>query len=257
VTLLDVGQGLAVAVETRTHSLLFDTGPQYGPDIDAGGRVVAPVLLGSGIAHLDTMIVSHNDLDHSGGALTVLQALPVGEVVSSLAETNPINLRAAIHRRCLAGEHWDWDGVAFDILYPSAGDYATVAKVNDLSCVLRVSAAGSSAMITGDIEKGAEAALLTRGAPLRADVLVAPHHGSHTSSTPQFVAAVAPTTAVFTVGYLNRFGHPRPDIVARYVSAGSVILRTDETGAIRFELGATGVSTDAYRVSHQRYWYGR
>jgi competence protein ComEC len=256
-TVLDVGQGLAVAVETRTHTLLFDTGPQYGPDIDAGGRVVAPVLLGSGIARLDTMIVSHNDLDHSGGALSVLQALPVGEVLSSLAETNPINQRAASHRRCFAGEHWDWDGVAFDILYPAVEDYATVAKVNDLSCVLRVSAAGTSALITGDIEKGAEAALLTRGAPVRSNVLVVPHHGSHTSSTPQFVTAAAPAVAVFTVGYLNRFGHPRPDVVERYAKQGSVILQTDETGAIRFDLGASGVATDAYRISHQRYWYGR
>lgn len=256
-TVLDVGQGLAVVVETHTHALLFDTGPQYGPDIDAGGRVVAPVLLGSGIAHLDTMIVSHNDLDHSGGALSVLQALPVGEVVSSLAETHPINQRAASHRRCHAGEHWDWDGVAFEILYPAAGDYATVTKVNDLSCVLRVSTAGGSVLITGDIEKGAEAALLARGAPVRTEVLVVPHHGSHTSSTPQFVAAVAPATAVFTVGYLNRFGHPRPDVVARYANSGSAILRTDETGAIRFDLDANGVTTDAYRVSHQRYWYGR
>jgi competence protein ComEC len=256
-TVLDVGQGLAVAVETHSHTLLFDTGPQYGPDIDAGGRVVAPVLLGSGIARLDTMIVSHNDLDHSGGALSLLQAMPVGEVLSSLAESHPINQRAASHRRCLAGEHWDWDGVAFDILSPTADDYATVAKVNDLSCVLRVSTPGSSALITGDIEKGAEAALLARGAVLRADVLVVPHHGSHTSSTPQFIAAVAPTTAVFTVGYLNRFGHPRPDVVARYTQQGSNLLRTDETGAIEFELGATGVTTDAYRISHQRYWYGR
>jgi competence protein ComEC len=257
ITVLDVGQGLAVVIETRSHTLLYDTGPQYGPDVDAGSRVVTPVLRGTGIARLDTMVVSHNDLDHSGGALSVLGAMPVDLVLSSLAATHPIHARAALHQRCVAGQSWVWDGVAFDMLHPTRADYAAPGKVNDLSCVLRVKTAHGAMLLTGDIEKGAEAEMLESSAPLASTVLVAPHHGSRTSSTPQFIAAVAPAITVFTVGYLNRFGHPRADVVARYVQQGSATMRTDETGAIRFDFGVAGVSVDAYRVTHARYWQGR
>jgi competence protein ComEC len=257
VTVLDVGQGLAVVVETRGHVLLYDTGPQYGPDVDAGNRVVTPVLRGMGIGKLDAMIVSHNDLDHAGGALSILGAMPVDLVLSSLAAGHPIVSRAPLHQRCLAGQGWVWDGVAFDILHPVRADYAAPGKVNDLSCVLRVQTAHGSILLTGDIEKSAEAEILAREATLASTILVAPHHGSRTSSTPQFIAAVAPAITVFTVGYVNRFGHPRADVVARYAQHGSAVMRTDETGAIRFGFDAGGVSVDAYRSSHARYWQGR
>jgi competence protein ComEC len=257
ITVIDVGQGLAVLVETREHVLLYDTGPQYGPEADAGSRVVVPVLRGGGIDRIDTMIVSHNDSDHSGGALSVLDAMPVGLVLSSLAVTNPIHDRAALHERCLAGQAWTWDAVEFSILNPTAGDYAPRTKVNNLSCVLRVRTAHAAALFTGDIEKGAEQAMLIRDAPLRADLLIAPHHGSHTSSTPGFIAAVAPAATVFTLGYLNRFGHPRPDVVARYREAGSQVVRTDSAGAVTITLDDEGMRLEGYRSTHARYWQGR
>lgn len=166
VTVLDGGQGLAVVVETSRHTLLYDTGPQYGPDIDAGKRVVTPVLRGTGIGQLDTMIVSHNDLDHSGGGLSVLATMPVDLVLSSLAAAHPVHQSAALHKRCVAGQSWVWDGVAFDMLHPVRADYAAPVKVNDLSCVMRVTTAFGSILLTGDIEKSAEAELLRRSAPL-------------------------------------------------------------------------------------------
>jgi competence protein ComEC len=257
VTVLDVGQGLAVVLETHAHTLLYDTGPQYGPDADAGSRVVVPVLRGAGIARLDSMVVSHNDQDHSGGALSVLAAMPVDQVLSSLAANNPINTHAPDHQRCQGGQAWQWDGVSFAMLHPDAADYGTTTKINDLSCVLRMQSAHGTLLLTGDIEKSAEAVLLARAAPLHADVLIAPHHGSGTSSTPAFIAAVASSMTVFTAGYRNRFGHPRADVVERYVAAGSKVMRTDETGAITFDFTEHGMAVDAYRESHGHYWQGR
>jgi competence protein ComEC len=216
-----------------------------------------PVLRGGGVDRIDTMIVSHNDSDHSGGALSVLEGMPVGLVLSSLAATSPIHDRAAFHERCLGGQAWTWDGVEFSMLNPTAKDYVPGTKVNNLSCVLRVGTAHAVALFTGDIEKGAEHAMLLRDAPLRADLLIAPHHGSHTSSTSEFIAAVSPVTTVFTVGYLNRFGHPRPDVVARYLEAGSQIVRTDSAGAVTITLDDDGMRLDSYRSTHARYWQGR
>ncbi len=257
ITVLDVGQGLAILVQTQNHVLLYDTGPQYGPEADAGSRVVVPVLRGAGVSRIDTLIVSHNDSDHSGGALSVLGAMPVELTLSSLAVPHPVRDKAALHERCLAGQHWEWDGVRFDLLYPDTADYTGKSKSNNVSCVLRVKTAGASVLFTGDIEKDAEARLLARGEALQSDLLIAPHHGSRTSSPLAFIAMIRPAATVFTVGYLNRFGHPRADVVARYAVAGSQILRTDETGAVIAQLGGDGIALEAYRETRARYWYGR
>src|SRR5262249_50708122 len=140
-------------------------------------------------------------------------------------------------RRCVAGERWDWDGVQFSLLHPVAANYANPKlKANDLSCVLRVESSAGSALLTGDIEARTEADLVRRdSAALRAQLLVVPHHGSRTSSTSAFIAAVAPRVAVFTPGYRNRFGHPRSEIVERYAAAGVPTYRTDYEGALTFE----------------------
>jgi competence protein ComEC len=219
--------------------------------------VVVPVLRGAGVFRLDTLIVSHNDSDHSGGAVSVLEAMPVDLTLSSLTVPNTLREKAALHERCQAGQQWQWDGVRFAVLYPDAADYTGKSKSNNVSCVLRLETAGGSALFTGDIEKDAEARLLARGEAIHADLLIAPHHGSRTSSTAAFIAAVRPRATVFTVGYLNRFGHPRPDVVARSVTSGSQVLRTDQTGANTARLTGDGLSLESYRDTHARYWYGR
>ena len=260
-TILDVGQGLAVLVQTHRHALLYDTGPRFNDTADAGNRIIAPMLRSIGVARLDAMMISHQDTDHSGGAMSVLETVPVGALYSSLPGDHPI-LRARMERgeaatRCAAGERWNWDGIEFTVLHPVVPNYSNPKlKPNDLSCVLRVANTAGSALLTGDIEARTEADLVRRGGDaLQADVLVVPHHGSRTSSTPAFIAAVHPRYAVFTPGYRNRFQHPRPEVVERYDAAGIRSYRTDYDGALTFTFGEGQTHEPrAERKEHTRYW---
>ncbi len=260
-TVLDVGQGTALAVRTARHALLYDTGPAWNGMADAGGRIVAPWLRAAGIRHLDAMIVSHRDTDHSGGAMSVLAAVPVGLLLTSLAADHPVveeHEKGGPHLRCRAGQRWSWDGVDFELVFPDPLHYEDpYRKPNDVSCVLRIEAPGGRAIVAGDIEATSEVDLVVeRRERLPADVLVVPHHGSRTSSTPSFVDAVAPRHAVFTVGYRNRFGHPRADVVARYVRAGAMLHRTDRTGALTFTFASGAVDApEAARATGRRYWH--
>ncbi|MDE2365691.1 MAG: DNA internalization-related competence protein ComEC/Rec2, partial [Betaproteobacteria bacterium] len=216
-SVLDVGQGLAVVARTENHTLLYDTGPPSGSESDSGNRTIVPFLRGEGVKRLDAMVVTHADSDHSGGALSVLQAVPVEWLVSSLNDDHPIQLAAGKKKRCQAGETWLWDGVRFDMLHPSEQSYGTPGvKTNALSCVLKISTPHGSVLLPADIEKQSEYQLLAQaGQALRSTVLVAPHHGSKTSSTDEFIHQVDPRLVIFTVGYRNRFGHPRDAVVER------------------------------------------
>ncbi len=258
-TVLDVGQGLAVVVQTREHVLLYDTGPSWNSDADSGSRIVVPHLRGAGIRRLDALAVSHSDNDHSGGALSVLDAIPTGWLLSSLPEDSQIVGHVDRNSRCVAGQRWQWDAVTFEVLHPSLESYAEPnRKSNDRSCVIKVVSAYGSILLTADIEAISEAELLARTPDqLRADVLLVPHHGSLTSSTPAFVAAVHPQLALFTTGYRNRYGHPRAEIVARYAALPSRNLRSDENGAIKVIFDKDGITTTTWREAGRRYWYGR
>ena len=259
-TTLDVGQGLAVVIETRRHTLVYDTGPRFTETADAGGRIVAPFLRASGLRRADGLIISHQDLDHAGGARSLLQATPVGWFASSLpADHAAVQLaqRRTDPIKCVAGQAWTWDEVRFTMLHPSGADYDDAyGKTNDRSCVVRVDSAHGSALVAGDIEAKSETALLrTRRDLLRADVLVVPHHGSRTSSTWAFVRAVAPALAVIGCGYRNRFGHPRPDIVARYTAVGARVVRTDLEGAIALTFAQDRtLAPESARAQRARYW---
>jgi competence protein ComEC len=258
-TVLDVGQGLAVVARTHGHALLYDTGPAFSDQVSAGERIVVPYLRASGVRRLDGVIVSHDDLDHSGGTLAVLQAMPVQWLSSPLPKLHPISETAANKRRCSAGERWEWDGVAFEMLHPDAESYNEFdLKDNDRSCVLRIVSPYGAVLLPADIERRSEIRLL-RDSPRRlsADVLIAPHHGSRTSSTPEFVVAVAPRLVVFAVGYRNRFGHPHPAVVRRYRDQGSELVRTDLAGAVLVRMSSSGIETSGWRQLERRYWQGR
>ncbi len=255
-TVLDVGQGLAVHVQTRGHDLLYDTGPLYSPDANGGNRVILPYLRALGVRRVHGLIVTHQDKDHSGGVLSVLDGLPVEWIASSLPAQAGLH-EAGGHRPCLAGQSWEWDGVRFDVLHPRFTDYAAPRKSNDLSCVLRITAGGRRVLLTGDIEAPSERALLARGRKdVSADILLVPHHGSKTSSSEDFVGAVSPATAIFTVGYRNRFRHPHPDVTARYRDVGARLLRTDRDGAITIRIDGKGAAVELEREVGRRYWHG-
>jgi len=248
VDVLDVGQGLAVLVRTAGHSLLYDTGPLYGPESNAGQRVVVPFLRAFGIRRLDALVVSHRDKDHSGGLAAVQGQVPIDRVLSSLSDL--------AGEPCVAGQEWTWDGIHFEILHPDGHDYSGKAvKSNNLSCVLRIGNGRASALLTADIEVVDERALIARaGGALRSDVLVVPHHGGRGSSSLEFIATVMPGDAIFSVGYRNSFGHPRSDILERYAS--SRLWRTDYDGPIRVELESKAI-VSAWRQVNPRYWHGR
>jgi competence protein ComEC len=250
ITTLDVGQGLAVVVRTASRTLLYDAGPAYGADADSGGRVVVPLLAAEGIRDLDMMVLSHEDTDHLGGALTVLESMEVRALAGSLPSVHFLKTLVAAPGRCAAGARWRWDGVDFEFLHPPPGWEA--ARRNNQSCVLRVAAGGGTMLLTGDIERAAEGILSVKD--IRSDVLLVPHHGSRTSSSEAFIAAVAPRWAVVAAGYRNRFGHPAAEVLARYERAGARVLRTDLDGAVRIVLAQNFTRVEAERARRPRYW---
>ena len=252
VDVLDIGQGMAIVVRTAEHALLYDSGPLYSADANAGQRVVVPYLRATGVRQLDALVISHRDKDHSGGTTAIQAAFPISRLLSSTPEFGG--------ETCHAGQQWEWDGVRFLILHPESADYlADGKKPNNLSCVLRIETAGGSMMLPADIEADDEQALIARaGSQLRSSVLLVPHHGGKGSSTLEFINTVAAPDVVFSVGYRNAFRHPRPEVLERYV--GSRLWRTDQQGAIRAVLSDSAnapTRLSAWRQEHPRYWFGQ
>lgn len=248
VTLLDVGQGLAVVVQTAQHSLVFDTGARFSAETDMGQSVVLPFLRQQGLAKVDTLVVSHGDNDHIGGAESLLRGMTIARVLTSV----PQQLGDYAPLPCKAGDSWVWDGVRFTLLAPQK----VFASDNDNSCVLKVANLHGAVLLTGDIQASAEAWLLqTYGQQLHADVLVAPHHGSKTSSTAPFLNAVKPTWVLIPAGYRNPFGHPHPEVVRRYEQLPAHWLNNADSGAITASM-ANGVwEVQSMRDLSPRYWH--
>jgi competence protein ComEC len=252
----DIGQGTAVLVRTHTRLLVYDTGPRPSPASDAGERVLLPLLRARGEPRVDLLMLSHVDTDHTGGALSLLKGLAVRASSSSVPPAHPLHARLPAHRRCEAGQAWEWDGVRFRVLHPPPPAYEQVLRPNALSCVLHVAdAQGRALLLTGDLEAPQEAALVAReGAGLRAEVLQVPHHGSRTSSTPGLLEAVGPHTAIVQAGYRNRYGHPARDVLERYAARGIVVERSDHCGAFTWRPGSEG---RCLRRDDRRYWHHR
>lgn len=250
---LDVGQGLAVVVDTGGHTFVYDAGARLSSRFDMGSAVVLPVLRHSGINRIDVLVVSHGDNDHSGGVNTILNTMQTDRVLAGDPGVLPI---PAEH--CQAGQVWQWQAVKFEVLYPPANK-PLAKKTNNRSCVLRISNGRYSVLLTGDIESAVERELInTMPNKLQADILVVPHHGSKSSSTRQFIETVNAEHVVFSVGYRNRYGFPHSKVLQRYRETGSTIYQTDKTGMLRFRLGADGpLRVDAWRAESRRYWHAQ
>jgi len=248
--LIDVGQGLSVLVRTGEHALLFDAGPAIEGRFDMGEAAVVPTLHALGVARLDRLAISHGDNDHAGGAAAVRRAFAPAVVEA------PEGYARDGMQPCQRGVGWEWDGVRFAWLHPPP-DFPYLR--NDSSCVLRIVGAHGVALLPGDIEAVIEQRLLREQAvQLRADVLVVPHHGSTTSSSPPFVAAVAPQIALLATGHGNRFGLPRAAVVQRYREAGAQVLDSADSGLLRVRVDATGARVvTRWRDARRRLWHER
>lgn len=251
VTLLDVGQGLSVVIQTREHVLLYDTGARFTPSFDAGAAVVLPYLRHRGIRSIDMLVISHDDNDHVGGAASLAGQIMVGRVISGTPEDVPEWPAQA----CVDGDAWTWDGILFEILHPAP---ELNLRGNDASCVVRVSNGAATLLLTGDIESRAEAMIVrARRADLKADILIAPHHGSRTSSSPAFLDAVEPSAVLIPAGYRNRWNHPHPEVLARYRARGVRIYSSAEHGAITYTIPVDGRfdAPQTWRQQRTRYWH--
>jgi len=245
-TMLDVGQGLAVVVRTRDHTLLFDAGPAFRTGFDAGEAIVVPYMRHIRRTRIDTLVISHGDLDHAGGADAVTGSLTVDQ-----------RRGAGTDAPCRAGQHWSWDGVDFRFLYPRATDIGNSRNRNARSCVLRIASAAGSVLLTGDLEGAGERRLVERDAPaIGSDVLVVGHHGSDSSSSEAFVQAVSPRLALISAGWRNRWGFPAPAVVARLQDAGARIVNTADSGALDvwFDGGSRIPGIRRWRQAQPRFW---
>lgn len=250
-TLLDVGQGLSAVVHTHSHVLVYDTGPRFSNSLDSGEAVLTPYLQHHGIHHVDTVMISHGDSDHIGGLRSLLENVSVGNIITSA----PALIQHSQVEPCKEDQRWRWDGVDFRVLHPPPG---AGGQDNDRSCVLRISVEDKAVLVPGDIERAAEARLVHRhAADLRARILVAPHHGSNSSSTPDFLEAVDPDYVLFPVGYRNRFGFPKREVEERYLKLGVAALNVAEEGAIRFRVQDRITPPERYRHIMRRYWHSR
>lgn len=249
-TLLDVGQGLAAVIQTATHVLVFDTGPKFSETFNAGEAVILPYLRYIGVKQINKLVISHGDNDHQGGLNGILNNMSVDEILTP--KNNNISFAHSLS--CQHGQKWQWDGVKFEFLFPSAdkNDF----KRND-SCVLKVSRGSHAILLTGDIEKAAEKWLFqTIPEQLQADILVAPHHGSQSSSTQAFIEAVLPKYVLFSTGYMNRYHHPRPEVLQRYQAVQASAFSTAVSGMLSFQITDENKLGDPqqYRLISRQIW---
>ncbi len=250
-TVLDVGQGLSVVVQTRNHILVFDTGPRFSQHFDTGKAVVHPFLQTLGVRRIDRLVISHADNDHKGGLTSLVRLQKTDSLSSSIS----LNIDGLQSSRCRAGQSWQWDGVIFEFLYPATQNYQSGLSENDLSCVLLIKSAKHQVLLTGDIEKPAEAILSTKyGEKLLSTILVVPHHGSKTSSSHELLDAVKPKIAVFPVGWRNKFRFPHAEVLERYKNRGVTIYSTAEHGAIKIKV-KNDLEISIHKQLGKRYWH--
>ena len=247
-TLLDIGQGLSIVVETKKHTLVFDTGAKYSKHYDMGNAVVIPFLKSKAITQVDTLLISHADNDHIGGTASIMKQINVKKVISSVPE----KLSAYQATFCHSGMTWQWDSINFEIISPNQG---ILKGDNNNSCVLKIHSQYGSALLTGDIESTAEKWLLTyQPEKLTSDLLISPHHGSKSSSSWQFLQAVQAKTILISTGYKNRFAFPHQEVLSRYDRMQTQWLDTATQGAITVKVTFKKTLVSPLRLKNRHYW---
>ena len=252
ITVFDVGQGLAVLLKTKSHALLYDTAAGIDEQINIANSVIIPSLQKAGIGRIDKLVISHGDNDHSGGVSAILDKLSVGVGYGSDSVTIPVSSDFQLNS-CVRGLDWIWDEVRFQFLNPGS----VFNDANNNSCVLRVSAANGSVLLPGDIELEAEIELSARYRELLAsEVLIAPHHGSQSSSSYAFIKQVQPRFVVYSSGYKNQFAHPAAAVETKYASYDAIGFSTAATGMLKFDMsnGESTTYVHSHRHENQKYW---
>ena len=248
-TLLDVGQGLSAVIQTAKHTLVFDTGAKISAQFDMGSHVLLPFLRAQNIKKVDRLIISHSDNDHIGGAHSVLQGIDVDQVVSTA--TGPLEKYLPV--LCFAGQSWQWDDVQFTLLAPGE---TSLKGENNQSCVLKIATEHGNILLTGDIENEAEQWLVDEyTTQLQAEILVAPHHGSKTSSTLPFLLTVKPEYILIPAGYRNRFGFPHRSVLQNYRKINAKWLNTADAGAIIVRVDQKAITVESFREKEGKYWH--
>ena len=246
-TVLDVGQGLAVVASTETHTMVFDTGPSSASGWSSGVSIVAPYVLNSSGQHLDLLAISHGDLDHSGGAEGVLAELEVAAIAAPGRFAERFRGEEPIHAtsRCMTGQHIDLGELSVEWLWPRSDTIS--GEENDHSCVALLQWRGVRVLLTGDISADVEYQLAAENPDFPSvDLLIAPHHGSRTSTSMALIQWAAPERVAFSAGYRHHFGHPHPSVVQRLSSQGVALFNTADTGAVRFNWLPGAMSPHVY-----------
>ena len=268
----DVGQGLAILIYSDGHTLLYDTGPSYGGSFAVAESTVLPYLQARGIEQLDYFFISHSDNDHAGGKEVIQNHLLIKQAYAGEADlmnqtysfqtnNNQLN-RHTEYQQCISGQVHQLGKLTLTTLSPlSVGN-----NNNNNSCVLQVSDGVNRVLLTGDISKAVEQKLIVENRQsmieknvdnLHADILIAPHHGSNTSSSLAFIKQVNPQWVVFSAGYKNRWRFPVEQVVQRYQQLGIKHLTTANTGFIRFNVQNHHIEVKTYREDLAAYWYHR
>ncbi|MCX2782306.1 DNA internalization-related competence protein ComEC/Rec2 [Microbulbifer thermotolerans] len=255
VTVLDVGQGLAVVVHTPRQRLLYDTGPISGSGWSAGREIIVPYLIGEGVLALDTVVVSHGDRDHAGGFAGLAESLPVAHLIAPGRLERRLGEKARRTSPCVAGGEEILGDLRLRWLWPDSTDIT--GEENDHSCVAVIEWHGVQILLAGDVPAEVERQL-AKSYPLSGpvDLLLAPHHGSRSSSSNALIAWAAPRRVVFSAGFRHHFGHPHPDVVARYAASGAALFSTAKSGALVFTWmrGAGAPLVEVARAA-PRFWY--
>ncbi len=246
-TLLDVGQGLSAVIETKNHVLIFDTGAKYSKKSDMGQSVVIPFLRSKGIDTVDTLLISHADNDHIGGANSIIRLSHVKQILTS----DPDALKQHSPQLCQVGQSWEWDQINFSILSPFQNIFSSK---NNNSCVLKVATKQQAILLTGDIEYEAEEWLVNNVQDLESEILIAPHHGSKTSSSLAFLKQINPKTILIPSGYLNRFSFPHQQVLKRYQKINAKVLNTAQNGALIVKMNENSVAVSSFRDLQGKYW---